>query len=88
MKDLKLKGWEQYNNEQHFEFYKLVQKLYEEQMYYANDEKELFLPPQKDFVSVVEVVSNLKDPEQKAPSLQGQLKLHVQFDRETKQDKT
>jgi hypothetical protein len=56
-------------------------------MFYANEEPELFPPPKKDFVSVVEVVCNLKDALDK-PKLQGQLKLHVQFDRETELKKT
>ena len=57
-------------------------------MFYSNGEPELFPPPQKDFISVMEVVCNLKDPNQTTPSLQGQLKLSVQFDRETKETKT
>ncbi len=56
-------------------------------MFYDNGEPELFAPPKKDFVSVLEVVCNLKDPLEK-PKLQGQLKLHVQFDRETEMKKT
>jgi len=57
-------------------------------MFYANKEPELFPAPKKDFVSVLGAVSNLKDDNQLAPSLHGELKLHVQFDRETQESKT
>ena len=80
-------GWENYNSQQHFEFYKLAQDVYRGKMFYDNGEPELFAAPKKDFVSVLEVVCNLKDPLEK-PKLQGQLKLHVQFDRETEVKKT
>lgn len=54
-------------------------------MFYDNGEKELFPPPSRDFVSVLECIVDLK--KQDVPALTGKLRINVLFDRETKKAK-
>lgn len=52
-------------------------------MFYDNNEPELFPAPVKQFYSYLELVANLKDPEQKGFTERGRVRIDVQFDRET-----
>lgn len=79
------KGWAQYNAKEHFMFYEMIKRDFDVQLLYSNGEKVLFLPPSRDFVSILECVVNLK--KQDVPELTGKLKLNVLFDRETEYEK-
>lgn len=84
-KEGKGKEWAQYNAKEHFMFYEMIKRDFDVQLLYSNGEKVLFLPPSRDFVSILECVVNLK--KQDVPKLTGKLKLNVLFDRETEPEK-
>ena len=56
-------------------------------MFYDNCEPELFAAPVKKFYSYLELVANLKDPEQNEFTERGRVRIDVQFDRETNNGK-
>lgn len=80
------KNWAAYSAEDHFKFYNHIASEYNVKMFYDNGEKELFPPPSRDFVSVLECIVDLKKKEVN-PELTGKLRINVLFDRETKKAK-
>lgn len=64
----------------------MVSTQYDKTMFYENGERELFPPPTRNFVSVLECVIDLKQDKEQ-PALKGKMRVDVLFDRETKPDK-
>lgn len=81
------RDWAELTPDQHFATYQMVATQYDKQMFYPNGERELFPPPTRNFVSVLECAVNLHDSKQPEPAVKGKLKVEVLFDSETRKEK-
>jgi len=80
--------WHKFEPYEQKAFFDYLSKLYDHQMYYDTDERELFEAPVKKFYSYIEIIANLKNPaEATKMNMTGRLRVNLQYDKETKPEK-